>query len=274
MELSQKKLFLLDLDGTVYLEESLLPGAANFLTWVRETGSQVRYLTNNSSRGVDAGLTKMHRLGVPAVREEFLTAVEAAIRYLHQERGDEEAYYVVGTDSFHRQLREAGFDVRETPDSDVTAVLVSFDTTLTYEKVENACRVLARGVDFLATNPDLACPTLFGFVPDCGSICRMLSNACGREPVFIGKPAPTMIEMALAPDRVCPGGGADGGRPAVHGHCLRCERRGGHRAGTHRRGDGGGRGGVRHASHGHLPGHGGTAGGAAERPWMKGRRAL
>ncbi len=198
MELSQKKLFLLDLDGTIYLEESLLPGAADFLTWVRETGGQVRYLTNNSSRGVDAGLTKMHRMGVPAVREEFLTAVEATIRYLHQTRGGEEGYYVVGTESFLRQLREAGFDVRETPDDDVTAVLVSFDTTLTYEKVENACRVLARGVDFLATNPDLVCPTLFGFIPDCGSICRMLSNACGREPVFIGKPAPTMIEMALA----------------------------------------------------------------------------
>ena len=79
MNLAQKKLFLLDLDGTIYLEESLLPGAAEFLAWVRETGGAYRFLTNNSSRGVDAGLEKMHRLGIPAQPEEFLTAVEATV---------------------------------------------------------------------------------------------------------------------------------------------------------------------------------------------------
>ena len=64
--------------------------------------------------------------------------------------------------------------------------------------LQDACRLLCRGADFLATNPDLACPTLFGFVPDCGSICAMLENACGRKPVFIGKPDPTMIHLAWA----------------------------------------------------------------------------
>jgi HAD superfamily hydrolase (TIGR01450 family) len=104
----------------------------------------------------------------------------------------------VGTASLRRQLAEAGFSLRDTPSDDVTAVLAGFDTELTYQKVEDACRLLARGADFLATNPDLACPTLFGFVPDCGSICQLLTNACGRAPVFIGKPAPTMIRLAMA----------------------------------------------------------------------------
>lgn len=196
VDLSQKKLFLLDLDGTIYLEESLLPGAAEFLSWTRETGCAVRYLTNNSSRGVEAGLEKMRRLGIPARREEFLTAVEATAYYLHTRRKPSDVYYAVGTDSFCRQLREAGFDLRQTPDRDVTAVLCAFDTELSYQKVENACRLLARGADFLATNPDLACPTLFGFIPDCGSICQLLVNACGRRPVYIGKPDPTMIQLA------------------------------------------------------------------------------
>lgn len=198
MDLAQKKLFLLDLDGTVYLEETLLPGAAEFLAYVRETGGAYRFLTNNSSRGVDAGLEKMRRLGVPAEREEFLTAVEATVHYLHKNRSSADVYYAVGTASFRRQLAEAGFALRDGPSDDVTAVLAGFDTELTYRKVEDACRLLARGADFLATNPDLACPTLFGFVPDCGSICRMLTNACGREPVFIGKPDPTMIQLAWA----------------------------------------------------------------------------
>ena len=72
----------------------------------------------------------------------------------------------------------------------------AFDAELTYQKVEDACRLLARGADFLATNPDLSCPTLFGFIPDCGSICQLLVNACGRRPVYIGKPDPTMIHLA------------------------------------------------------------------------------
>ena len=197
MDLAAKKLFFLDLDGTVYLEEELLPGAAEFLAWVRETGGAVRYLTNNSSRGVDAGLEKMHRLGVPARREEFLTAVEATVYYLQTCRDPSDVYYVVGTASFRRQLAEAGFTLREEPAEDATAVLVGFDTELTYQKVENACRLLARGVDFLATNPDWACPTLFGFVPDCGAICERISRGAGRKPAFIGKPDPAMIRLAL-----------------------------------------------------------------------------
>lgn len=145
VDLGRKRLFLLDLDGTVYLEETLLPGAAAFLSCVRRGGGAIRYLTNNSSRGVDAGLEKMHRLGVPAEREEFLTAVEATVYYLKKTRSPGDIYYAVGTASFCRQLRAAGFDIRETPDEDVTAVLVGFDTELTYQKVENACRLLARG---------------------------------------------------------------------------------------------------------------------------------
>lgn len=197
MELAQKRLFLLDLDGTLYLEDTLLPGAAELLAWVREQGGAYRFLTNNSSRGVDAGLEKMHRLGIPARPEEFLTAVEATVFYLQTHRSGKDVYYVVGTKSFRNQLRAAGFDLRETADEDVTAVICGFDTELTYEKVETACRLLAKGADFLATNPDLVCPTLFGFVPDCGSVCQMLIHACGREPKILGKPDPTMIRLAL-----------------------------------------------------------------------------
>lgn len=197
MDLTSKKLFLLDLDGTIYLEDTLLPGAAEFLAWVRETGRQYRFLTNNSSRGVDAGLEKMLRLGIPAEPEEFLTAVEATVCYLRQNRAPADVYYVVGTGSFRRQLSAAGFALRDGPSDDVTAVLAGFDTELTYRKVEDACRLLARGADFLATNPDWACPTLFGFIPDCGSICQLLTNASGKKPVFIGKPAPTMARMAM-----------------------------------------------------------------------------
>ena len=139
MDLAEKTLFLLDLDRHRVTGGFLLPGAADFPGFVLATGGTVRYLTNNSSRGVDAGLTKMRRLGVPASREEFLTAVEATVYYLRQNSSPADVYYAVGTASFRRQLAEAGLTLRDTPDDDVTAVLVGFDTELTYAKVEDAC---------------------------------------------------------------------------------------------------------------------------------------
>lgn len=197
MDLARKKLFLLDLDGTLYLEESLLPGAAEFLAWVRERGGAYRFLTNNSSRGAEAGQEKMRRLGIPAERRDFLTAVEATLHYLWTADRMGEVFYVVGTASFRAQLAAAGVLLRETPAEEVTALLVGYDTELTYQKVEDACRLLARGVDFLATNPDWVCPTLFGFLPDCGAICEMIGRAAGRKPLFLGKPHPAMIRLAL-----------------------------------------------------------------------------
>ena len=197
MNLKNKRLFLLDLDGTLYLEETLLPGAAAFLSYVRSTGGTYRFLTNNSSRGVAAGVEKLRRLGIPAEETDFLTAVEATVDYLKKHRSPADVYYVVGTASFRRQLCQAGILLRDEPGEDVTAVLCGYDTELTYEKVEHACRLLCRGADFLATNPDWACPTLFGALPDCGSICHMLERATGRAPLFLGKPHPAMIELAL-----------------------------------------------------------------------------
>lgn len=197
MNLANKRLFLLDLDGTLYLEETLLPGAAAFLAYVRANGGTCRFLTNNSSRGVSAGVEKLRRLGVPAEAGEFLTAVEATVEYLKKHRSPTDVYYVVGTASFCSQLRRAGICLRDRPEEDVTAVLCGYDTELTYEKVEHACRLLCRGADFLATNPDWACPTLFGALPDCGSICQMLERATGRVPLFLGKPHPAMIALAL-----------------------------------------------------------------------------
>lgn len=197
MDLKNKRLFLLDLDGTLYLEETLLPGAAEFLTYTREIGGTVRFLTNNSSRGVEAGLEKLRRLGVATEEKEFLTSVEATVEYLQRNRRETDVYYVVGTKSFRRQLQAAGFSLRDKPTADVTVLLCGYDTELTYGKIEDACRLLSRGVEFLATNPDWVCPTLFGFVPDCGSICELMRRATGRSPVFVGKPHPAMIQLAL-----------------------------------------------------------------------------
>ena len=194
--LGKKRLFLLDMDGTIYLDQTLFPGTLPFLEAVRARGGRYLFLTNNSSKSVDAYVEKLGRMGVAAGREDFLTSVDALIADLAKGPGYRKCY-VFGTESFRGQLREAGVPVTDRPEEDVDCLLIGFDTELTFQKLEDACILLGRGVDFIATNPDWVCPTWYGSVPDCGSVCEMLFRAAGRRPRVIGKPQPAMALLAL-----------------------------------------------------------------------------
>lgn len=194
--LKDKRLFLLDMDGTIYLDETLFPGTKPFLEAVRAAGGKYLFLTNNSSKSVDAYVEKLARLGIEAGREDFLTSVDALIAHL-ENMPPYHLCYVFGTESFRHQLAEAGVPVTDKRSDDVDCLLIGFDTELNFQKLEDACILLNRGVDFIATNPDWVCPTWYGSVPDCGSVCEMLYRATGRRPTVIGKPQPAMVELAL-----------------------------------------------------------------------------
>ena len=185
----------LDMDGTIYLDEQLFDGVTEFLRYVRRIGGQYLFLTNNSSRGVEGYIEKMHRLGIDTCREDYLTSVDATIRYLRVGLPGKTCY-VAGTASFMDQLAQAGIPV--TRDREQAEVLLcGFDTELTFQKLEDACILLGQGIPYLATNPDWVCPTAYGFVPDCGSVCEMLWRATSRRPVVIGKPEPLMPQLAM-----------------------------------------------------------------------------
>ena len=195
-KLSEKRLFLLDMDGTIYLDETLFDGTADFLRYVRESGGRYVFLTNNSSRGTDAYVQKLHRLGLPAAPEDFLTSADATIAYL-KKTYDNALCYVCGTESLKGQLRAAGLRVSDTLCDEINILLLGYDTELTYQKLEDCCILLGRGVDYIATHPDFVCPTWYGFAPDCGSVIEMLDTACHRRPRVIGKPQPEMVWLAL-----------------------------------------------------------------------------
>lgn len=193
--LRDKRLFLLDMDGTLYIGDRLFDGVPEFLRHVRSMGGRYLFLTNNSSRGVEGYIEKLRRLGIESAPGDYLTSVDATIRYLKAALPGKTCY-VFGTDSFLSQLDGAGIPV--TRDREQAEVLLcGFDTELTFQKLEDACILLNRGVPFVATNPDWVCPTWYGSVPDCGSVCRMLTTATGREPVVIGKPQPEMALLAM-----------------------------------------------------------------------------
>lgn len=197
-KLSNKKLFLLDMDGTLYLDGMLFEGTLPFLEKVREAGGKCLFLTNNSSKSADAYIEKLQRMGINAVPDDFVTSVQVAAEYLLKHCADR-LIYVCGTMSLKSELQARGLRVTEDCVKEVSCLLCGFDTELTFRKLDDCCRLLTQKKDlvFLATNPDWVCPTAYGYVPDCGSVCEMLFRATGRKPTVLGKPQPYMVEMAL-----------------------------------------------------------------------------
>ena len=202
MSLGDKKLFLLDMDGTIYLSDHLFDGAAEFLRTVKALGGRWVFLTNNSSRGTEAYIAKMARLGIETEPEDFLTSADATIPCLRR-LGSDLCWYVCGTASLKGQLRSSGIRVAERRE-EATGVLLGYDTELTYEKLEDCCILLGRDVPYVATHPDMVCPTWYGSAPDCGSVAEMLRACTGRSPHVIGKPRPDMALMAMEKFGVSP----------------------------------------------------------------------
>lgn len=195
--LKNKKLFLLDMDGTIYLGERLFDSTLAFLSRIREKGGRYLFLTNNSSKSTDAYVRKLGSLGIAAEPSDFLTSTHATCLYIN-ERYPGKKFYAFGTESFVEQLIDAGISVTREPDDDVFGIVMGNDTELSFKKLDDACRMLTeRDVVYIATNPDWVCPTAYGYVPDCGSVAEMIWRATGKRPVFIGKPKPEMINLAL-----------------------------------------------------------------------------
>ena len=191
------KLFLFDQDGTLYLGNRLYPFTVPMLEKIKETGRRYMFMTNNSSKSVADYIKKLEKMGISATREDFITSSQATAYYLKKYHPGK-ILYVCGTKSLIAELESEGFQT--TTDLErVECVVMGFDTELTFQKLEDVSKLLLtrEELPYIATNPDLVCPTEFGSVPDCGSVCQMIYNATGRRPVVIGKPSALMPELAM-----------------------------------------------------------------------------
>lgn len=194
--LKDKKLWLFDMDGTVYLGNRLFDGTTELLEKIAANGGKYVFITNNSSKGIEDYVKKVTAMGIKADESNFYTSVDAAIMLL-KERFGKGLIYAQGTKSFIKNLKSGGLNVTEKYDENSECVIVGFDTELTLEKLSATCRTLLKDIPYYATNPDWVCPTEFGYVPDCGSMCFGIEKATGKTPVFIGKPNPVMIEEVI-----------------------------------------------------------------------------
>lgn len=191
------KLYLFDMDGTLYLGDQLYPFTVELLETIRKNGGTYLFMTNNSSKSVEDYVKKLGKLGISASREDFMTSSQATAYYLHKHH-EGQRLYVCGTESLKAELRQEGFVVTTNLD-EVDCIVMGFDTELTFQKLHDVSFLLLtrENLPYIATNPDYVCPTEFGSVPDCGSVCDMIFNATGKRPVVIGKPSPLMPQLAM-----------------------------------------------------------------------------
>lgn len=193
-DLRKKKLFLFDMDGTIYEENILFKGTLELLnTIIRNNGKYV-FITNNSSKSVSDYIEKVKKMGIPANQDNFFTSTQATALYLKKYYPNTKVY-CLGTKSMITELQHENINITEEVEEDVQVVLVGFDTELTSKKICKTCEILKNDIPYIATNPDLKCPVSFGFIPDCGAICGMIECATSKKPIYIGKPEPIMVDI-------------------------------------------------------------------------------
>lgn len=227
--------FIFDLDGTVYVGETLLPGAADCVAELRRRDKKVLFVSNKPLEPRHAYASKLTRLGIPTTEEEVITSASVLARYLSI-HAPTLRYYVIGEAPFRAELRGQGLTlVEELTEQDamgalrpegIDAVILAFDRTLDYRKLNTAYQALRQGARFFATNGDATCPMPGGDVPDAGATLAYLQRAANRAPELIaGKPSQVMLDVAL--ERL----GAPAHRCLIAGDRLDTDIRMGHTAG-------------------------------------------
>lgn len=188
------KCFILDMDGTIYLGNELFPFTKDFLKKVEDTGREYYFFTNNSSKSQQAYIEKLARLGIQIKKEQMMISSHVIIKYL-KEYYDKKSIYVLGTPSLIQEFES--FDMNLT-EEDPDIVVLGFDTTLTYEKLSKACHYIRNGCTYFGINPDWNCPMEGGtFIPDCGSMAKLIEASTGKFPEFFGKPSKHTLDYII-----------------------------------------------------------------------------
>lgn len=184
--------YVLDLDGTVYVDDQLLPGVAKTVLALRSAGSRIVFVTNKPLDNAAGYAATLSRLGVPAESHDVVTALDALVRYLrcHHPGARPLALAEPLAVAF---LAAAGFPPARRPE-DADVVVVSFDRTFDYDKLLAGYRAVRAGAPIIATNPDPYCPTADGGLPDCAALLAALQACTGAQAeAVVGKPS---IHMA------------------------------------------------------------------------------
>ena len=188
--------FIFDLDGTVYLSDNLIPGADRVIRLIREKGRKVVFLSNKPIQTREEYASKLTRLGIPTQPDEVINSTLVMTNYLRK-NVPSARLFVVGEAPFIEELKRAGFTITEEP-KEIEYVVVAFDRTFDYRKLNIAFQAIKQGAHLVATNPDRTCPVEGGEIPDCAGMIAAIEAVTGKKvELIVGKPSPLMIQAAL-----------------------------------------------------------------------------
>lgn len=190
----QKKLYIFDMDGTIYLGNRVFDFAVRFINNLRKSDRQVLFFTNNASHTSEFYFDKLSRLGFSPKKDEIMTSGDVTIEFLKRYRSGQYVY-LVGTDELVDSFKSNGIALVGHDATKADIVVTSFDTSLTYQKLDNACRFIRNGAEYLSTHPDYNCPTEDGFIPDSGAIAAFVTASTGKTPTYFGKPYRETLDM-------------------------------------------------------------------------------
>lgn len=205
--LREKKLFIFDMDGTLFLGDHVFPEAVHLILHLRSIGKQILFFTNNASHNREVYMKRLTGMGFEPHPEEIMSAGDVTVSFLRKYRPGKKVY-LLGTPELKKSFRCAGIPLISAKDTVADIVVSSLDSTMTYQKVCRACNLIAKGAEYFATHADLVCPVENGFVPDSGAISAMICAATGAAPEYFGKPSPRTVQMiceskGTAPAEMC-----------------------------------------------------------------------
>jgi NagD protein len=188
--------FILDLDGTIYRGDQLISGAESVVRLLRENKRKVVFLSNKPIQTRDEYASKLTRLGIPTRPEEVINSGFVMANYL-KKIAPQARLFVVGETPFIEELKRAGFQITDEPKK-VEYVVVAFDRTFDYHKLNIAFQAIKLGAHFVATNPDRTCPVQGGEIPDCAGMIAAIEAVTEKKvEIIVGKPSPIMIQTVL-----------------------------------------------------------------------------
>ena len=204
MNFEKIKLFLIDLDGTTYLDNNLIDGVVETLDEIKKQGKNFCFVSNNSSLSKSEYLKKFKKLGLKILNNELITSSEQMVSYL-KEKKLHNSVYLLGTNSLVKEFKKVGVVLKNS----AKTVVLAYDKELTYKKLTNASTLISNGANYFATHLDKVCPSTDKILPDVGSFIKLIFEATGKNPAVIGgKPTKEFGKFILSkynfkPSEIC-----------------------------------------------------------------------
>jgi len=184
------------MDGVLFRGSDQLPGASEFIPWLRKKQIRFQLVTNNSTATPGKNVDMLHRLGIDVTEDDVLTSSVATALYLQSAGACGDSAYVIGEEGLVEALKGAGMHMTDSPDG-TKWVVVGLDRQVTYQQLRDASVAIERGARFIGTNPDGSLPVEYGQIPGAGALQAAITTTTKTRPLVIGKPEPLMLELAM-----------------------------------------------------------------------------